>query len=81
MSNGNGFAKNVIISGVDNSSLVHANNKEREILYLGNGQIDASGDTTITGEPEYFIIIIETKHEFCLNLQCNRSNSFLHVKM
>ena len=60
--------------------MVHANNKEREILYLGNGQIDASGDTTITGEPEYFIIIIETKHEFCLNYIAIEATVFCMLK-
>ena len=42
------WGKNVIIFGVDMSSSVHANNKKRNILVLGEGITQGLDDTTPT---------------------------------
>ena len=47
--------KNVIIVGVDMSSSVHADNKEKDILILGEGPTQGLDDTTSTAEAKYFI--------------------------
>ena len=44
------FAQNVIIFGVDMSSSVHANNKTKDILVLGEGLTQGLDDTTATAE-------------------------------
>ena len=40
-----GFGKNVIIFGVDMSSSVHANNKKKDILILGEGPAQGLDNT------------------------------------
>ena len=47
--------KNVIIVGVDMSSSVHVDNKEKDILILGEGPTEGLDDTTSTAEAKYFI--------------------------
>ena len=44
---GNGFGSNVIIFGADMSSSVHANNRAKNILVLGEGFTQGLDDTTI----------------------------------
>ena len=46
----NGFGKNGIILGADMSSSVHANNKTKNILVLGNDFVQGLGNTTIYAE-------------------------------
>ena len=46
------WAKNVIIFGVDISSSVHANNKNKVILILGKGKTQGLDNTTLTAEAE-----------------------------
>ena len=46
----NGFGKYVIIFGVDVSSSVHADNKKKDILILGEGPTQELDDTTLTVE-------------------------------
>ena len=48
------FGKNVIIFGVDNSSLIHVNNKKKVFLNFGKGSTQGLEDPTIT--PEKLII-------------------------
>ena len=40
-----GFGKNAIIFGVDMSSSVHANNKKKDILILGEGPTQGLDNT------------------------------------
>ena len=47
--------KNVIIFGVDMSSAVHANNKNKDTLILGKEQTQGLDNTTLTTEAEYSI--------------------------
>ena len=51
-SDGGGFGKNVIIFGVDMSSLVLISNKKNDILIPGKGLSDGLDDTTLTAEKD-----------------------------
>ena len=50
--NTSGFGKNVIIFGVDVSSLVDFDNEKKDIFLLGKGPVDGLDDSTLTGEKE-----------------------------
>ena len=45
--------KNFIIFGVDMSSSVHINNKNKDILILGEGPKQALDDTALTAEAKH----------------------------
>ena len=47
------MGRNVIIFGADMSSSVHVNNKNRDILILGEGRTQGLDDTTLTAEVKY----------------------------
>ena len=47
------MGKNVIIFGADMSSYVHVDNKEKNILILGEGLTQGVDDTTLTAEAKY----------------------------
>ena len=47
--------KNVIISGADMSSSVHANSKNKDILFLSKGQAKGLDNTSLTAEAGYSI--------------------------
>ena len=47
---GNGFGRNCVIFGVDMSSSVHVDNKEKGILILGEGPTQGLDGTTSTAE-------------------------------
>ena len=67
--------KNAIIFGVDISSSMHANNKNKDILILGKGQAQGLDNTTITAQAEYPINSSRLQRKFCLSLHYNGSNS------
>ena len=71
--------KNVIVFGVDNSSSEHVDNKEKDILVLGEGPTQELDDTTITAEVKYPINFTESEKRFVLSRHNNRSNNFLFV--
>ena len=75
----NGFGKNCIIFGVDMSSSVHADNKKKFILILGEGPTQGLGDTKLTAEKNYSINFNESNKKFYLTLHYNGSNSYLLV--
>ena len=74
-----GVDKNVIIFGVDMSSDVHIDNKEKDILILGKGATQGWDDITLTVEVQYSINFSRKNRKFSLCLHCNGSNSFLFV--
>ena len=78
MSSGDGFGKNVIIFGADNSSSAHANTKKNDILIPGEVPTDGLDDTTITAEAKYSLNFTEQENLF-LSLHYSGSNSFLFV--
>ena len=75
---GDGFGQNVIIFGADMSSSVHANNKTKKILVLGEGFTQGLHNTRIYAEKMYSNNFANNK-KFYLSLHYNGSNSYLFV--
>ena len=75
---GGGLGQNVLIFGADMSSSIHIDDKEKDILVLGNGPTQGL-EHTLTAEKMYSINFIVTKNEFCLSLHYNGANSYLFV--
>ena len=73
------MGKNVIIFGVGMSSSVHVNNKNKDILILGEEPTQGLDNTTLTAEAKYPISFTQPNKRFVLNLHCNGINSFLFV--
>ena len=71
--------KNAIIFGVDMSSSVHANNKNKDILIPGKRQTKGLENISLTAESEYSINFSRSERKFCLSLHYNGSNGFLFV--
>ena len=61
------------------SSSVHVDNKNKDILILGDGPTQALDDTTLTPEARYSINFTQPNKRFVLSLHYNGSNSFLFV--
>ena len=78
LSNGE-WSKHVVIFGVDNSSSVHAHNKQKDILVLGGDSTDTLDGVTITAEVKCFINIVKSKKQIFQSLHYNGRNSFLYV--
>ena len=70
--------KNVIF-GADMSSSVHIDNKNKDILILGEEPTQGLDDTTLTAEAKYLINFTQPRKRFVLSLHYNGSNSFLFV--
>ena len=62
-----GFARNVIIFGVDISSSPHTDNKKKYILILGKGRTQRL-EHAVTAEKMFSINFTEHNRKFCLNL-------------
>ena len=73
------LGKNAIIFGDDMSSSVHIDNKNKDILILGEGPTEGLDDTTLTAEAKHPINFIQPRKTFVLSLHYNGSNSFLSV--
>ena len=73
------FAQNIIIFGADMSSSVHANNRTKNILILGEGITQGLDYTTFTAEKMYSINFTVSSKKFCLSLHYNGANSYLFV--
>ena len=71
--------KNVIIFGADMSSSVYVDNKEKDILILGEGPTQELDDTTLTAEAKYPINFTDSSRRTVLSLHYNGHNSFLFV--
>ena len=76
---GNGFGRDVIISGVYMSSSVHADSKKKYILILGEGPTQGLDGTKLTAEKLYSTNFTEINKTFCLSLHYNGANSYLFV--
>ena len=61
------------------SSSVHIDNKNKDILILGDGPTQGLDDDTLTAEVKYPINFTQPKKRFVLSLHYNGSNSFLFV--
>ena len=73
------MGKNFIIFGVDMSSSVHIDKKNKDILILGEGATQGLGDTTLTAEAKYNTNFIQSGKRSVLSLHYYGSNSFLFV--
>ena len=71
-----GTGQNVIIFRADMSSSVHANNKTKIVLILGEG-IKQIYSTTLTAEKMYSINSTAARKKLCLSLHYNGDNSYL----
>ena len=72
--------KNVLIFGVDGSSLVHANNKANNIYVMGDLFVQGINDTTIYAEKIYSQNFTQPGKKFVLSLHYNNNDdSYLFV--
>ena len=71
--------KNVIISGPDMSSSVHDDNKNKDILILGEELTQGLDFTTVTAEAKYPISFTPSGKRFVLSLYYNGSSRLLFV--
>ena len=62
------WGKIVVIFGVDHSSSVHAHNKRKHILILGEDPTEGLRDASITAEAKYFSNFSRSQINFCLSL-------------
>ena len=76
---GNGFARNVIIFGVDNNSASHAENRKNNFLVLGESPTYGINGSFWSPEKKFRIIFTKPSTKFCLNLHDNADNSYLFV--
>ena len=73
------MGKNVIIFEANMSSYVHIDNKNKDILILGEGPIQRIEDAKLTAKAKYPIIFRQQNKRFALSLHYNGSNSLLFV--
>ena len=71
------MGRNVIIFGADMSSSVHIDNKDKDILILGEGPRQILDDTTLAAEAKYPINFTQSNKRIVLGLHYNGSDSFL----
>ena len=60
------------------SSIIHIDNKKKDILALGRGPTQGL-ESTLTAEKTYSINFTVTQKKFCLRLHCNGANSYFFV--
>ena len=72
------MGKNITTFGTDRSSSVHIDNKNEDILILGEGTTQALNNTKLTAEVKYLIDFTESGKD-CVKSALNGSNSFLFV--
>ena len=71
--------RNVLIFGVHESSLVHANNKANNIYVIGDLFVQGINDTTLYAEKGYSQNFTQLSKKFVLSLHYNGDNSYLFV--
>ena len=71
------FDNIVVICCVENSLSVHADNREKEILVLGEEPMDGLYDTSLTPKAKYIVNITKSRKKINLSLHYNAGNSFL----
>ena len=73
------FAQNTVIFAADMSSSVHANNKTKNVLILGEGITQGLDDTSLPAEKNYSINFTATETKLCLSFHYNGTNIYLFV--
>ena len=71
--------RNVLIFGVDESYVIHSNNKANNIYVMGDGIVQGINDTTLYAEKIYNQNITQPSKKFILSLHYNGDNSYLFV--
>ena len=71
--------RNVLIFGVHESSLVHANNKANNIYVMGDLFVQGINDTTLCAEKVYSKNFTQASKKFVLSLHYNGDDSYLFV--
>ena len=71
--------RNVLIFGVDESSLVHANNKANNIFVMGDLFVQGINDTSLYAEKVYNQNFTQSSKKFVLSLHYNGDDSYLFV--
>ena len=71
--------RNMLIFGVDESSLVHANNKANNIYVMGDLFVQGINDTTLYAEKVYSQNFSQASKKFVLSLHYNGDDSYLFV--
>ena len=71
--------RNVLIFGVHENSLVHANNKANNIYVMGDLFVQGINDTTLYAEKIYSQKFTQPSIKFVLSLHYNGDNSHLFV--
>ena len=71
--------KNVLIFGVHENSLVHANNKANNIYVMGNVFVQGINDTTLHAEKLFSQNFTAANKKFVLSLHYNGDDSYLFV--
>ena len=71
--------RNVMLFGVHESSLVHANNKANNIYIMGDFLVQGINDTSLYAEKIYSQNFTAVNKKFVLSLHYNIDNSYLFV--
>ena len=71
--------RNVIIFGVHENSVIHANNKANNIFVMGDTFVQGINDTTLYAEKMYSRNFTQPSTKFVLSLHYNGDNSYLFV--
>ena len=69
----------VLIFGVDESSLVHSNNKANNIYVMGDGIVQGINDTTLYAEKTYSQNFTQPSKKIVLSLRYNGNDGYLFV--
>ena len=79
LSFGNGFGRNVVIFGIDNTSSSHTDNQKNKFLVIGGGTTKSLDYSISTVEKEISINFSKSNTKFCLSLHQNSDESYLYV--
>ena len=71
--------RNVLIFGVHENSLTHANNKANNIFVMGDGFVKGINDTTLYAEKIYSQNFTQPNKMFVLSLHYNNNDSYLFI--
>ena len=71
--------RNVLIYGVHESSLTHANNKANNIFVMGDGFVQGINDMTLYAEKIYSQNFTQPNKKFVLSLHYNNNDSYFFI--
>ena len=71
--------RNVLIFGVHESSLTHANNKANNIFVMGDGFVQGINDATLYAEKIYSQNFTQPNKKFVLSLHYGNNDSYLFI--